>query len=331
MTTASAPDTITLAEENARIEALGEALTRLWRREEQRQDAPPLSRCLTINLIAVAPAEREPELREAIQRVLLRHPARVFRVLLERQPDTLTASAEAQVRKHGQSRVLVLEQLNLRVGKAHLAKVPGLVRPLLVNDIPVHIFWAGPLPEDLAPVRLLAKMADSAVVDSSQFADPAPDLERLGHLRPVPVRDLTWFRLSSWRRALAEALETFDWSPKVATRITIAHGPAAAAEAASLVLRDWLLAKLGAPAQLVELAAGDDGGGGSAASVAEPPALEPARIEVEHGAVHVQVTHLRTEPCLRVDVTLRDHCLLPFHRPASRGTPGDLLAAAVDA
>ena len=129
--------------------------------------------------------------------------------------------------------------------------------------------------------------------------------------------DLAWLRLRSWRRALAEALEHFEWDPATPTRVTITHGGKHGARATVHKLSDWLKDRLEAEVTLCT----------------DPDAqltCEPTSLALQHGSAHVQITHLPDEPRLEVRVTLEDSCLLPFHVLASRGHRGDLLAAAVD-
>ena len=50
---------------------------------------------------------------------------------------------------------------------------------------------------------------------------------------------------------------------------------------------------------------------------------------MDGGAAEVQISHAG-DSRLKVEVSLADQCVLPFHIPASRGSAGKLLAAAID-
>lgn len=309
--------TMMLEEQSVDLTKLDVALRDLWQRAREMCESPdePLSRALTLNYIAVCAAADVAQHTELLERVLLRHPCRAFLVTLDERASEITGSVTADVRQQGKGRVMVMERIAIRSSLQNIAKLPGLIRPLIVNDIPVHFFWGAPLPQNELRLLILGELANQTIVDSSTFADPMRDMKRVQELPELEVRDLAWFRLAPWRRALAEAFETFEWQATQPTTVTIEHGGAPASCAA---LARWLEEKLSAHVVL-------------RASASAAPAAEPLRIELQNGTAHVAIEHLVTQPLLRVQTTLLDVCMLPFVRPASRGNQGDLLAAALDA
>lgn len=297
---------------------LSRSLARLWA-EAAAAEPTPLSRALTINLIVVAEAAAEPQVRAAVERLLVRHPCRVFLTLLDGAAPDVCAEVEARVQSDGKSRQTVFEEVCLRTTARTFAKIPGLIRPMVVNDIPVHLFWAAPLPENTWDLATMARLADQTIFDSCAFADPQRDFARLGEIAGVRLVDLSHFRLRPWRRALAEAFEKFEWQRRDPTHARIEHGPARGAACAAHVLGQWLRDRI------------DPAVTNAQADVAGAPANEPLRLELTHARVHVVVEHQLDAPRLRTTVTLHDQCLPRFSTLASRGQLGDLLAAAVDA
>jgi hypothetical protein len=305
--------------EGARV-ALGElprALAQLWRQVEATARGLPLSRALTMNFIGVADAGGEEPLREAVDRLLVRHPCRAFLVVLDESVQP-TAALAARTLDAKSGRQTVLEQITLRTRARELARLPGVILPLLVNDIPTHLYWALALPDNLSQLTLLARVADQLVVNSALFADPGSDRARLEEAGTAPV-DLVWFRLRPWRRALAEAFEHFDWDSALPTRARIEHAPCASARAAAFWLGSWLTERLGARCETAALDAS-----------AERAPCDPCRLALQHGNVTVAIDNARERGRLCVQITRADACLLPFEVPASRGRDGDLLAAAID-
>jgi glucose-6-phosphate dehydrogenase assembly protein OpcA len=300
--------------------ALGElprALAQLWRQVEASAQGVPLSRTLTMNFIGVADAAGEALLREAVERLLVRHPCRAFLIVLDETAEP-TATLAARTLDGKSDRQTVLEQILLQTRARELARLPGVILPLLVNDIPTHLYWALPLPDSLAQLTMLARVADQLVVNSALFDDPSADRARLEETGLEPV-DLVQFRLRPWRRALAEAFEHFEWNSDTETRVRIEHAPCAAARAAALRLGAWLDERLGARCEPVALGASS-----------EPAPTDPCRLDLHHGDVTVVIENARARARLCVQVTRADVCLLPFEVPASRGRDGDLLAAAID-
>ncbi len=308
----------TIERQHVDVTELPVALAELWSQVEASDDVP-ICRALTLNLIAVTDAEHEDQLREAVDRLLVRHPCRAFIVIVEGDDrHGVRAELGASVRCTNRSRQTELEQITLRAPRSGFAVIPSLIRPLVVNDIPVHLFWATALPDSAWDLTTMARIADQTIVHSCRFADPVGDLQRVQEMPEVAVKDLAQFQLRPWRRALASAFECFEWNPKVATTVSLSHGPACGARAASYLLSRWLFERLHADTELSSIDTGAS------------PDAEPARLELQHGDVHIAVEHLIDDCKLRTTVTLADRCLMPFVTPASRGRVGDLLAAAID-
>ncbi len=298
------------------LRGIPDALRSLWDLCRPAQADETLSRALTVNLLAVAPFAEAAGLRDTVTQLLRRLPCRAFLVLFDPERRELCADVQGATRSAGKAREIVLEQIELRVGPDGLAAVPGVIRPLLVNDIPTHLFWQDALPRNGDGLEQLLPLCDHAVVDSARFLDPETDLAgirflRTGHRR---ITDLSWLRARPWRRALAQAFELVPFDPATPTRVVLRHGLNPGALACSHLLATWLEERLQAT---VELQSGE---------ADERPT--PELLELWHGDEHVAVQ--RTDGHLRVTVTRKDVCLLPFQVPASRGGCADLLAAAID-
>lgn len=293
----------------------------LW---EQAEEAHPgLTRALTQNLVVVTDTGHHEELEEVISGFLARHPCRAFLLTLEEGKPGLSVTLCAGIGDRGKDRLMMLEKLALTGGWQQYPRLPNLIRPLLVNDIPTSLFWATVLPDDLGRIATMARLADRTIVDSTLFhGDDWRRLAELAAHRDVERRlvDLAWLRLSPWRRSLAEAFEHFDWRPtKPPTEVLIHHGTSYGSLGAARCLAHWIERKLGASIQLLP-APGRRG-----------PANEPWHLDLRHGQVHVSIRHRVDEPRLEIGVTLMDdHCLLPCFAAASRGRRADLLAAAVE-
>lgn len=300
------------------ITDLREALAILWRQVEEVDQALPLARTLTMNFIGVTDAAHEEQLRAAVDRLLVRHACRAFLVVLDDGAPMLSATLSARTLDDQKGRQTVLEQIVLRARQQDLSKLPGVFLPLLVNDIPTHLYWALPLPENLSQLTLLARVADQTVVNSALFADAQRDCARLEGTG-LSTGDLVQFRLRPWRRALAEAFEHFEWHAGTPTRARIEHADCAGATAAAHRFAAWLNQRLQATTEIATVS-----------DASELPPNDPCGLQLDHGDVSVVVQRGRDRSRLSVAVTRADVCLLPFEVPASRGQDGDLLAAALD-
>ena len=299
------------------ITDLPSALSELWAQIEH-SEATPLSRALTANFIGVTRSADEDALRAALDRLLVRHPCRAFLVVLDESCTEVRGELAARIRRDRRSRQTILEQIRVTTPQRSFAVIPGVIRALVVDDIPVHLFWAASLPENIWDLTTMARLADQTVVDSCNFADPAASLRGLQEVSDLNVVDLAVFRLRPWRRALAEAFELFEWQGGVSTRVVLTHGADCGAVAAAHVLSTWLDERLSAEVKLRQV--GDPA-----------PTSEPLSLELSHRNVVVKIEHSVSSPELSTTVTLDDRCQLPFTTRASRGRLGDLLGAAVDA
>lgn len=308
----------TIERQHVEVTALPGALAELWAQIEASENEP-LIRSLTLNFLWVTRRAQEPGLSEAIERLLVRHPCRAFVVVLEdgdREAD-VQAQLGAVIRQGKRSRQTVLEMIRLEAPARSFAAIPSIIRPLVVNDLPVHLFWGTPLPENTEDLMTMVRIADQTIFDSCLFDDPIGDLDRLAAMTELRSVDLAFFRLRPWRRALAEAFESFGWSADRATRVELVHGPECGAVAAVRTLSLWLEQRLGAVVTAREVRS-------------DAPPSEPWSLELHHGDVKVCIEHAGSAPQLTTTVTLPDRCLLPFSTHASRGRLGDLLGAAVD-
>lgn len=310
----SAPTLVRTTPKKAEWQKIPDGMRALWKTCLANQDGGDVARSLTMNFVAVAAAAEEPVLREAVDRLQHRSPGRAFLVVLDDAARAGEAELAATTRCHGSVRDIVLEEIVLRLPPKALPQLPGLIRPLMMNDLPNHLFWASRWPANEAEFTGLASLCDHVVVDSRLFADPAKELQQVDAQRAAGRRitDLSWLRLRPWRRALAEAFERVPWTAGTKATASVRHGKNG--RAAAWLLADWLKARLGASPTL-------DANGDAAAASPDNVVVRTGGFEVELGVMRQQI---------RVHVTTPEHCYLPFTVPASRGTAGDLLAAAID-
>lgn len=291
-----------------------EALRSLWRACLPDQKGADVARALAVNFVGIAAADEEEDLREAVDKLQRRTPCRAFLLLLDPAAPIGAAEVAAVTRTAGALRDIVLEEIVIRLPASALPRIPGLVRPLLENDLPNHLYWATRLPADETTLDAMAAMCDHLIVDSRRFGAVARELDAIQgrRRRGFRVTDLTWLRLRPWRRALAEAFERLPWRDGAPVEATIRHG--ANGLAGAQLLGNWLAARLAARITL------------DAAGVAGP--LWPERVALAVGDCEVELA--TAGPQIRVRVSTPDRCDLPFLVPKSRGSDGDLVGAAID-
>jgi hypothetical protein len=298
---------------------LPSALRGLWDTCMQNKDGSDVARALTMNLICIANVSDADALRNITEQLQRHTPCRAFLLLLDEQASGDAAEVSAVTRRSGPIRDIVLEEIVLPVRSKDLARVPGLLRPLIIDDLPRHLFWSLPWPGDEQQFDTLAHLCQHAIVDSKSFGNPARELAMIKQRQASGERitDLSWLRVQPWRRALAEAFDRIDWQPKTPVKGTLRHGKNA--RATSLLLSEWLHERLSASLDMEpdghKESLGPD-------QVILHLALASGGIEI---AVDLQGDKLVTH------VTTQSHCYLPFRSSAVRGTQAKLLSLAIDA
>src|SRR5579875_2434509 len=212
------------------VRAIEREVQRLWREVSERPEAvlgegvaAPVTRICTLTLLAVASTERTAlRMTDVIGHLVAQHPCRsILLRLRDAAEDRLEASIALHCGRGAPGRAPVCcEQITVEAAGRALARVPGLIFPLLVPDLPVYVWWPEEVPSGGGPsgdvLRRLIEVADALVVDSGTLAEPVEALAGLAALaRPLPrgLRDLTWGRLTPWRDRLAQ---TFDPEPMAA-------------------------------------------------------------------------------------------------------------------
>ncbi|MEO6596499.1 MAG: glucose-6-phosphate dehydrogenase assembly protein OpcA [Planctomycetota bacterium] len=302
------------------LKQIPDALAKLWRACLPDEQCLPggqggdVSRALTINFVGIAEASDEQALRAAVERLQRRSPCRAFLLFVNAPGKEVAAEISATTRGQGATRDIVLEEIVIRVPQGGFEQIPGLLRPLLVNDLPNHLYWGLGWPKDEGQFDELSGLCDHTVVDTAHFATPAKNLPLLQQRRAQGARltDLSWLRLRPWRRALAEAFERVPWQKGSSTTCAIRHGKHG--EAAARLLGDWLTERLGAKLKLE--ADGKEGGTG------------PVHVKLLTGGFELELSVAQQQ--VVAHLTTPEHCYLPFKVPTPRSSDGDLLAAAID-
>jgi len=289
-----------------------DALRSLWSACMQSPGGDDVARALTSNFLGVATADNVELLRAAIAVLQRRNPCRAFLFVLDDAADDAPAELRATTRLHGSIRDIVLEEIVIRLPRKQLADMPGVIRPLFIDDLPSHLFWSLPWPANEREYDLLASMCGHAIVDSRAFGNPARELSVLQQRRDKGQRitDLSWLRVRPWRRALTEAFERLDWQEGTTVTGVLRHGRNA--RAGAMLLSDWLHDRLAA-----QLSIEPDG---------DAAAIGPDHVTLKVGDVEI-VVDLQDEQ-LVTHVTTQTTCYLPFSIAAVRGSDAELLAAA---
>lgn len=202
-------------EQTSTVSEIEAHLARLWTDQPRGDDRTVTekglqhARASVLNLIVMVPDEwAASRVVETMIGLGVRHPSRAIVLAADPHADGPRLSAAITAHCHlglDASEPVCYEVVVLTVrGEAaeHLASV---VEPLLIHDLPTHVWWPGDPPLVDPIFDQVVEMSDRVVVDSGEFGDLLRGLRRLTTLRRQSgVGDLAWRRLSWWQELTAE-------------------------------------------------------------------------------------------------------------------------------
>ena len=169
----------------------------------------PHARASVLNLIVtVVDSGAADRVVQTLMGLGVRHPSRAL--VLVPEEGTGDAPLDARISTHchdaigGGDRVCY-EEVVLSVRGDAAAHLAGIVTPLLIHDLPTHVWWPGDPPFNDPVFEQLVELSDRVIVDTADFGDLLGGLRRLANLRRRSgVGDLTWERLAWWQELTAQ-------------------------------------------------------------------------------------------------------------------------------
>lgn len=210
-----------------------------------------------LNLVVYAADEQEAEKASRVIDDLARdHPSRAIIIMAAPSEDESKIEARCSVHCHaaaGLEQQVCCEEVMLNVSGRAAGHLHSIIIPLLVPDLPVYVWWTGPLPRGRHVFEELMESADRFIVDSGHFRHPTHGLRRVADLCDdapgCKVGDVNWARLSPWRELLllhaGEAGLRAYREAVNAVEIAFAAGEAGAIPSQAFLLAGWLAERLG--------------------------------------------------------------------------------------
>jgi glucose-6-phosphate dehydrogenase assembly protein OpcA len=199
------------------VRAIAAHLASLWSPPAVANGAEPLitekglphARASVLNLIVtVVDATAADRVVRTLVDLGVRHPSRALVIVPEPQADGAPLDARISTHCHdaaADADRICYEEVVLSVRGDAAAHLSGIVAPLLIHDLPTHVWWPGDPPFHDPVFDQLVEMSDRVVVDSADFGDLLSGLRRLANLRRKSgVGDLSWERLSWWQELTAQ-------------------------------------------------------------------------------------------------------------------------------
>jgi glucose-6-phosphate dehydrogenase assembly protein OpcA len=166
----------------------------------QRLGSPAQGMVLT--LIVVCDESEYSNALEASMAAGREHPSRILLVVTAAGRHA-SLDAEVHIGEGTPGEVVVI-----RMRGAVAAHPASVIRPLLLPDSPVVIWWPGKAPND-RPGDELAQLAMRRMTDAAASSRPLGALKARARDYTPGDTDLSWTRLTPWRALLAAALDQY--------------------------------------------------------------------------------------------------------------------------
>jgi glucose-6-phosphate dehydrogenase assembly protein OpcA len=235
-------------------------LIRLLRLPENlSKNGQPGTRTAVLTLLAVAAdGPTHDRIEQALTALVDHHPSRT--IVVRTEPNVVHPEIDAWVsvscKPIGSSGLnACVDQIVIQSNPRALRRVPNVVLPLLLADLPVVLWWPGepPLREPL--LYDLLEPVTRFVVDTLGFVHVERTLINLNTLRNRPtvridLGDLNWDRLLPWRELIAQFWDVPAWRARLRSidRVEIDLGKPAGGRsnrAQALLFAGWLASRLG--------------------------------------------------------------------------------------
>jgi len=242
--------------------AIEHDLRTLW---QQMAEAPqaelqePVMRACVLNLMVYAPGEGSvDEVGQIMAEVTIQHPSRIFVMLPKPEAAAPKLAAWVTALCHlaaGARKQVCCEQIMISAEGDAITQLPSLIRPLLVPDLPVVLWWRDVPRFGSRVFDELAEDSDHVVIDSAELPDPEEGLVKLATLmnrrtERTGFSDLSWSRLTPWRVLVSGLFDLVDWRAclarlnRVEIECTYDHAGRRWIPSQAILIASWLASRL---------------------------------------------------------------------------------------
>lgn len=106
---------------------------------------------------------------------------------------------------------LINDQIYIEAGGAHLKRVPFIILPYLIADLPIYLLWGQDPTTEHAVLPHLQKYATRLIFDSECSENLqcfSKSILSYVNLNQREITDMNWARIRSWREVLTQTFDT---------------------------------------------------------------------------------------------------------------------------
>lgn len=214
-------------------------------RRIQSEVSPNEARTSLFNLVVYSLPQQAAVVEAGINGLLGKRPARVIRIV-DAQPET-RIDVSARCVEDWEGREVCIQEITISSGPDGSGQSPGTWIPLLIKEIPVHVWWLLPLGERADHlVSLLEDKSDRLLLDSrydAEFVAFYRDFLKGGGPNRLPLDDVAWLNLHPVLKLTAQLFNPLDNRPLLSQISTVVLEGGSPSEA--FFFFAWLRSKLG--------------------------------------------------------------------------------------
>lgn len=193
------------------MEKIEDAFCRIWDEKESKNKI----HASLFNLIIYCPkSSRVHFFQDLVRSIISKFPCRIIFVIVDEKTtdDIFNVDVHAEIIPQGEMQICC-EQITIEVSEKNHQRIPFIILPHLVPDLPIYLLWArGPFKDQVVLPNFLP-FAKKIIFDSESvisvpiFLKSVVELLNDGkHL----IGDLSWTVLRGWRKIIAAAFNSPD-------------------------------------------------------------------------------------------------------------------------
>ena len=168
--------------------------------------------CLLNLVIYTCEVKQAQYFEKSIQKITSRVPCRIIFVHVNQDAQEAYLHVNVTAEPIQDSPNVVYDKINIEVSKQEESKVPYLILPYFIPDLPIYLLWGqDPAIENTILPQLL-KYAKRLIFDSN-YCEDIRLLEKLIPLletNSIEIVDLNWARIEGWREVLSKVFDSSE-------------------------------------------------------------------------------------------------------------------------
>lgn len=163
-------------------------------------------------IIYVHEEKRAAYLRNIIQNVIEKYPCRIIFIQVDTTPDhSFLQTGVNSVQNTKDGALIACDQITIDVGGKYLERVPSLILPHVITDLPVYLLWGQDTTCSSDMLSHLEKLADRLIFDAEctndlwQFSQA---ILKKNEALTIDLVDINWVLSGGWRDVITQAFDS---------------------------------------------------------------------------------------------------------------------------